>query len=74
MKKNVIRFNTLLVRSELNEVHITNLLEYACLSLDDCDKKFVVDHFDWILGVTYTNLRDACVVFLLDDTDQPGMD
>lgn len=50
-----IQFTNFFKPDTNGKIRLINAFEYACSNYDGCDKKFVLDHIEWLLKTEYTD-------------------
>jgi len=51
---------------------IVQFVEFACDYEDGCDRRFVLDHLEWLFNANYDELESAIRPFLIGDNDNTG--
>jgi hypothetical protein len=57
--------------NDANDFSFGYYLEYAC-SDDECEKDFIIQHFNWLFNVDYPELLNQLIPFILGNVKEPS--
>jgi hypothetical protein len=69
---NEVVFSTEVTPDRNGNILLLNVLSYACSKSDNCERHFLLNHIEWLLTATYSNLMTNIAPLIVNQNSSPG--
>lgn len=70
MSVGIVDVRTEIIVPSDDDIHYVHVLITACSNVDGCEKKFILDHIDWLLQTQFDEFYKTSLAFLQGEEDQ----